>query len=541
MSLRHRVLFGTFGAVFAASLGAGAAHLWLPHVHPQSSPAQVRSIVPDDPTGDEPPMQDDVVTVKTIHPKRDPSFVVTFQQYANVEPYYQADLRARASGVVKFIPKDIGARVRQGELLVEIDVPDLRQEVAQKEAVIQQRRQELRLAKAQVKTVEAHLDVAQASIEQAQTLVEQTKATRDFRESRVKRYTEMLKERAVNEYAVEEERRDFLAAEAAWQGAQVAVRRAQADYREKEASLEGAHADVLLKESLIEVAKRDHDRTLAMAEYARLTAPFDGVIVRREVDLGTFVQNATSAATEPLVSVARTDVVTVVTRLPDNIAPFVTQNTRVTVLLDELPGVVIEGRVTRFAPSVMNQDRTMRVEVDLFNGDVSEYARYLGQYFSCRFAVTAAAAPAQAVALAAGGRDALGPRLKSISDPLPLFPHVEGGAAGATRLLPGMSGQMRVQLQKFADAFLLPSSAVFTRGGKPYILEVRDGKTELVPVRVQVNDGRLAKVAVVARSNNIRTGESETIRELNGTEMIVASRQVEIGAGHAVRTVLEDW
>src|SRR5205823_2905924 len=122
----------------------------------------------------------------------------------------------------------------------------------------------------------------------------------------------------------------------------------------------------------------------------------------------------------------------------------------------------------------MNQDRTMRVEVDLFNGDAAEYARYLGQYFSCRLAAAAAADPLEAAALAATGRDALGPRLKSIADPLPLLPHVEGGPPGATRLLPGMSGQVRVQLQKFANAFLLPSSAVFTRGGKPYILEVKD-------------------------------------------------------------------
>src|SRR5438105_3880979 len=169
MSLHQRLLFGAAGALLAASLGAGAAHFWLPHAHPHPSPA--RSVVADDQSDDEQPLGDEPVTVKTFHPKRDRAFTVTFQQYASVEPYYQADLRARASGVVRFIPKDIGARVRQGELLVEIDVPDLRQEVAQKEAVIMQRRQELQLAKALVKTAEAHLDVARASIEQAHMLV----------------------------------------------------------------------------------------------------------------------------------------------------------------------------------------------------------------------------------------------------------------------------------------------------------------------------------------------------------------------------------
>jgi multidrug resistance efflux pump len=103
-----------------------------------------------------------------------------------------------------------------------------------------------------------------------------------------------------------------------------------ADLHQKEASLEAGNADIALRERLIVVAERDRDRTQAMADYARLTAPFDGAIVKREVDLGAFVQNATSSATPPLLTVARTDIVTVVTKLPDNVAPFVTRNTRAT-------------------------------------------------------------------------------------------------------------------------------------------------------------------------------------------------------------------
>src|SRR5205085_11576586 len=110
---------------------------------------------------------DDVSKVKTVRPKRDRAYTVTVHSFATVEPYYSAELRARASGVVKYIPKDVGARVTQGELLVEIDVPDLRQEVAQKEAVVGQRRNELRVAKSQLKTGAALIEVAQAAIETA--------------------------------------------------------------------------------------------------------------------------------------------------------------------------------------------------------------------------------------------------------------------------------------------------------------------------------------------------------------------------------------
>ena len=104
-----------------------------------------------------------------------------------------------------------------------------------------------------------------------------------------------------------------------------------------------------------------------------------------------------------------------------------------------------------------------------------------------------------------------------------------------------MIGTMRVSLQKFADAYLLPSSAVFTRGGKPFIMEVHKGVVHMVPVRVPVNDGRIAKVSVIEHAANARTGAQELLHELTGGEEIVASRQGELTDGQTVRTTQVDW
>ena len=278
-----------------------------------------------------------------------------------------------------------------------------------------------------------------------------------------------------------------------------------------------------------------------MADYARLTAPFDGVIVQRDVDLGTFVQNASTAAGRPLITIARTDIVTVVTKLPDNVAPFVTRDTRVHLELDEMPGVQLEGRVTRFSPTVMNEDRTMQVEVDLFNRGAAAYSRFLSDYFTCRFAPLAGVTPLGTAMLASAARDQNGPKLRSINDPLPIPPLMRGGVPEPPRLLPGMSGQMTVLLQRFANAYMLPSSAIFSRGGKQYIEIVKDGKIELHGVRVQVNDGRLAKVAVLARPGGDVSGEPELFRELTGNEEIVASRQSELSEHQPVHSVVADW
>jgi multidrug resistance efflux pump len=537
----RRALLGIAVAVTAATAGAAGAWRWLaPPPKPHATTSQAAVVVTSDDEG-EPPEGEELPTVKTIHPKRDKAFTVAVHQYATVQPYYQVDLRARASGIIKYIPKDKGAQVTQGELLIEIDVPDLLQEVAQKQAVVDQRKNELKVAKSQLKTAEAAIEVAQAAVDTANSQVVAAQATKDFRESRYHRFQEMLASRGTTPQAVDEEKRDFEAAVATWQAAQAAVKKAVADVHEKEASLEAARADITLKESLIRVAEKDRDRVRALADYARITAPFDGDIVSRDVDLGAFVQNATSSATKPLMTLQRTDLVTVVARLPDNVAPFVTRDTRVLLQLNERPGVQLEGRVTRFTRSVLNEDRTMQVEVDLFNGGAARYGRFLGNYFACQLAAAGGMTPLQTLTLAAVGRDQLGPRLKSVTDPLPLQPLMRGGVADPPRLLPGMSGQMTVYLQRFATAYLLPSSTVFSRGGKDYILLVKNGTVHLVPVRRQVDDGQLAKVTMVARQANARTGETELLKELTGDEEIVASRQSEFSDGQAVHAVAEDW
>ncbi len=543
MTIRRGVVIASAVALLVGAGGVGLAVYLMPRAHsqmPHSHPVTAAHVTAEG-NDDEPAPPDEEAVVKTIHPKRDKNFTVTFQQLAIVRPYYQVDLRARASGVIDYLPKDIGARVTQGELLVEIDVPDVRQEVAQKEAVIEQRRQELLVSKAQLKTAMAYIELAQAAIEMSHARVASTFSSREMHDLRYHRFQDLLREKGVQPVIVEEEKRDFDAAQANWQEAQAAVKKAVAELHEKEASLLAAQTDITLKESLVRVAERERDRSQALADYARLTAPFDGVIVERDVDLGTFVQNATSSAGKPLLTVARTDIVTAGMKVPDYIAPFVSRDTKVLLQLDQMPGVQLEGRVTRFAPNIVSGDRTMQVEADLFNRGAVAYGKFLGQYFGCKMSVLGAISPIESLTLAGAGRDQLGPRLRSVTDPLPIPPLVRNGVAEPPRLLPGMSGHMTLLLQRFANAYLLPSSAVFTRGGKPFIEVVNEGKIEVLPVHVQVNDGRLAKIAVIARAANGRTGETEIWRELTGKEEVVAGRQSEVQEGQAVHAVNEDW
>lgn len=439
--------------------------------------------------------------VTTIHPKKDAAFTLSIQQLAIVKAYFMVELKTRVAGVVKSVRTDIGSLVKKGDTLIEIDVPDLEKEILQKRATVEQRKQEFRMAQAKVKSAQAFVDVARTTIAQQQAGILQATATRDYRKKRLDRYRELLKRQAINEDLVDEQEQDWIASQGALEFAKASVEKAGADVKEKQANLETALVDVDLKKSQIDVAQHDLERSEALADYATIRAPFDGAITKRNVDPGNFVQNSSTGNTEALLSLARIDVVTVVAKVPDNSAPFVSKSTEVEIQVDQLPGTSIKAKVTRFSPSIDGSDRTMRVEVDLLNSKEI-----------CR--------------------DDLRSGTEACCDA-----NVVQDSLGENRLLPGMNGYMRLKLNDLTDAYLVPSNTVFSRGGKQYVMRADQGHAKLIPVFVQVNDGKLARIVLIERDSAGRT----TLMDLTGKEEFIASRQSELDDGQPIQANLQRW
>jgi HlyD family secretion protein len=480
------------------------------------------------------------ITVKAINPKNDPKYVLSVQELATVEAFNKADLRSRVAGQVKQVHKGLGDRVVRGEVLVELDVPDLEQAVKQKESVIAQRRQELLIAQARVHDARAMIVVAQALTDQRKAEVVLAEVTADLRHKRLDRLMVLKKGDIVNDRLLDEEVRDVRAADVATEVARLAVKKAEADSLEKESLLGIQLADVEDKRASIDVAIQDRDYAKALASYALLTAPFDGVVTARSVDVGKFVQNAATGHADPVMSVARTDIVTVVVQVPDNVAGLVDGDTEAVVQFEELPGVLVRGPVTRFARAIQKSDRTMTVEVDLYNGTEEEFARYKAKTFAGFLAPIGQQNLGPAAGLLGGSRAVWSQNSKGRADPLPLPVVGLDNVESKQRFLDGMSGYMRLLLRTHS-AHLVPSSAVFSKGGKTYILEVRDNVSHPVPVRVQLNDGTLAKIALIVREANPSHGEPEIVKELTGGEVIVLNRQIEVGDGAPVQVTMQPW
>jgi multidrug resistance efflux pump len=456
------------------------------------------------------------IPVQVIVPKLDPNLTVSVSQPAYVIPYYQVELRARVAGPVLSITKTINDTVAAGESLIRISAPDLVQEVARKASVIKQREQELEVARAIRKQADADILIAQAKVKEKESDVIVADATTEFRKQELARFRGLAADKVVTANIVAERQKFYEAAAAASVTARAAVDRAKADVAGARAKLLEAIADEKLKGALIDVAREDLGLAKELLSFATLRAPFAGVITRRNVDPGSFVQNSTGSPGPSLLTIEKTDVVTIYTNLPDNYAPYIDDKTEVVIEMSELPAVQIRARVTRFSPSLQTpgNDRTMRVEVDLFNRGPVAWKQFLEKEKANEYADLK------------GGK-------------LPIFPEVSVALRkrlGIQRLLPGMYGKMNLVLKKFGGAYLIPSQAVFSRGGKSYLYLVRDGVATRVPVDVQVDDGVLAKVVIIDRS-----GKIEQRRELTGTEQIVLSNQGELSDGQHVTANRVKW
>ncbi len=470
------------------------------------------------PEGDEP--EEAAIPVKIVHPHHDKSFTMTEKRPADVLPYFETDLVTRVPGYIAWMPYDVGSKVKAGEILVKVAVPDL-------EARRDQRQADLKYAEAAVGQKKAVVEVARADWEAAEARVRAAKARQRadeqylaFRKKQRDRYAGLLADRAIQDALVDEQEDQFHAALEAVNADVEKVSSATADAKAAKTRIQQALEEQHEAEAKVKVAKAELDYAKAMLDYATIEAPYDGVIVYRNVKVnpGFFVQNAGSGQATPLLTIHRNDIVTVVMRLPDNFAPYVTPETEAIFETPSLPGVKIRGKVTRYPPSLVTpeKDRTMLVEVDLWNRSPERFKEKRSD-------------PKFIEGLKKG----------MPGDPkggLPVIPKIEGNLAGR-ELMPGMFGEMTLILRKFENVYMLPSQAVINKGGYQYIYVVKDSKAHLQPVKEQVNDGRLVYVELLDREGGV-------LGDLTGKEEVIVSNQGELSEGQLVKPALiqdDDW
>jgi len=262
------------------------------------------------------------VTVETVSPKRE-AVRLTVAEPGYVVAFEETPIVAKVAGYVKEWKADIGDRVEEGQTLAVLSIPEMDVDLARKEALIRQ-------AEADVKLTRAAVDVAQAEFK------------------RLSGQSERLA--AIGSGVLD---KDSLA-------------EARFGAKSAEAKLEHAKADVDVKVEALEVAKKDRDQVKTMLAYATLKAPFKGVVTRRNINRGDFVQSATAKA-DPLFVVAQTNVMRVFVAVPEKEADWVHKGTEARINVQALGGKPFTGQVTRTSWSLDRKERTLLTEIDLAN------------------------------------------------------------------------------------------------------------------------------------------------------------------------------
>jgi RND family efflux transporter MFP subunit len=229
---------------------------------------------------------------------------------ASTAAFTTAEIYARATGYIAKRNVDIGDHVKRGDLLAQLAVPEQDDQISENEATLAQ-------LKSALDQAQANETLAQVTWNRDRPLVGQGWATQ--------------------------------------QQGTIDVQTVKA----QQAAVNLARANVAAQEKLLMMLHQNRD-------YATVTAPFDGVITQRNIDVGSLVQGNANTGTF-MFEIMRRDVIRVFVYVPQDAAVGVAPGVAAIVRVPELPNRQFAGKVTRIADALQSGTRTLLTEIDIPN------------------------------------------------------------------------------------------------------------------------------------------------------------------------------
>jgi RND family efflux transporter MFP subunit len=247
------------------------------------------------------------------------------------KPYQEVDVMAKMAGYVKEIRVDVGDRVKEGDLLAVLEIPEMDDD--------------LRRSQAAVKHSEAEVARARDEINRAQS-------AHDLAHQYYGRLSAVAKKKPG--LVAQQELDD-----------------AQSKDLVLEAQVASAKSALAAAEQQVDVDQSAVQRVQTLIGYQRVVAPFAGVITKRFADKGSMIQAGTASQTQamPVVRISENRKLRLILPVPESAVPTVHVGQEVTVNVPALKST-FPGKVSRFDNSLSLQTRTMDTEVDVTNNDL---------------------------------------------------------------------------------------------------------------------------------------------------------------------------
>jgi RND family efflux transporter MFP subunit len=248
------------------------------------------------------------------------------------QAYQVVDVHPKVSGFMRKINVDIGDKVRKGDTLAVLEVPELQAQLDATGFDMEQAKSEILRAQHEIKRAEAihaaeHLDY--------QRLFDTSKAQPGL----------------VAQQEIDDAQSKDLSS-----ASQVDAAKAAADAAQQHE----------------QAARANNERVQAIQNYTNVAAPIDGVVVWRYADTGALIQSGTNSNQQdlPIIRLAQSQLLRLRMPIPEDDVQYVHMGDPMQIRIDSL-NRSITGKVVRFTRSVDFETRTMETEVDVDNRDLS--------------------------------------------------------------------------------------------------------------------------------------------------------------------------
>jgi RND family efflux transporter MFP subunit len=250
---------------------------------------------------------------------------------AEFKPYQEIDVMAKVAGYVKSISVDIGSRVKEGQELAILEVPEMADDQVRAQSVLSRSQAELARAKDELQRAESTHDIAHLSFTRLSNVSKQ-------------------KAGLVAQQEIDDAHSKDLVAEA---------------------MVNAAKSNLLSMEQQVQVSTSELQKTRTLLNYTRVTAPFEGVVTKRYADVGSMIQAGTSSSTQvmPVVKLSDNSLLRLILPVPESAVPSVRIGQEVEVRVPALHRS-FHGEVKLLGEKVSSATRTMDTEVDVPNTDL---------------------------------------------------------------------------------------------------------------------------------------------------------------------------
>jgi RND family efflux transporter MFP subunit len=282
------------------------------------------------------------------------------------QPFQEVDIYAKVSGYIHELNVDYGTHVKQGQVLAVLEIPELQQQLQQDEASVRRSEQDLARAREELNRAQSAYTVAHVT------------------------YTRLAD--------VQKSRPELVA--------QQEIDVAQGKELEAGANVSSEKAAIASAEQGLLVAKAALGKDQAMFDYARMTAPFDGVVTQIYAYTGALLPAGTASnkSDSGLCRLAQNNLLRLVIPVPERAVPGIRAGQTVAVNVSGI-NRAFNGKIVRFSDQIDTTTRTMHTEVDVPN---PKYELVPGMYASVKIPLHSVAnvltVPVQAVQSAGEGK-----------------------------------------------------------------------------------------------------------------------------------------